>query len=87
MKTILTMQEPGKTETYQCGIDACSRFTTMKWTQNANMSLPENQLKAAREQREGWKNNGPHAMGTTYRIYQGSGGMNEQTWEGMELVE
>lgn len=45
-------------------IDTCSKFRTMPWLNRLNDVTDAHLIKAAKEQRNGWRNNGPwpHAV-------------------------
>lgn len=60
MKTILKVRETPKSNwRVLCTVTGHSNFKDMKWMQKTDMLLPDNQLRAAREQRDGWVQNGP----------------------------
>ena len=63
----LTCQERGGKEFLIIECSGNTSFRGSPWTKTANMCLPENQLKALREERTGWVHNGPH-IDPTYRI-------------------
>lgn len=52
-----------------CTVNFGSTFRTMDWWSKANGEDLDNQLRAAREQRDGWKQNGPWPN-AQFRIYQ-----------------
>ena len=60
MKTILKVRESPKSNwRVLCTVDANSNFKDMSWMTRCDMMDRENQMKAAREQRDGWRMNGP----------------------------
>ena len=59
-KTILKVKETPKSNwRVLCTVDANSNFKDMQWMIKSNMGDAANQLRAAREQRDGWKHCGP----------------------------
>lgn len=59
-KTILMVKQTPKAPwRVLCTVTSNSNFKDMGWMTKADLNDPDNQLRAAREQRDGWKHNGP----------------------------
>lgn len=60
IKLFIDEDGKGKSKRELCSVTSGSRFKTMPWFNRLNSANDADLVKAAKEQRDGWKFNGPY---------------------------